>query len=315
MDVRSPIDLSNIPSPRVAPLDKKHGGVMNMITMSFGYAVQVSPLHTLTLYNAIANNGKMMKPYLVNSVQSNGILVKQFFPTVMEESIADPSIIAAARQSMEAVVTEGTGKPAFKDMPFPVAGKTGTAHVADGSIKYYDGVYQASFVGYFPANDPQYSCIVVVRSKPHAAIHYGGTLAAPVFREIATRLYAMYVQKKSPGLYAVRTDSAAYYYAGNTDDIRTVYNKLKVAYTDSASQSKWGNVYANNYHPVVSGNKIRSQVMPNVKGMGLKDALYLLENMGLKVAVKGRGKIVSQSINAGSNIAAGVTVTLELGGV
>ena len=170
MDVRSPIDLSNIPKPQLAPLDKNKGGVMNMITMSFGYAVQVSPLHTLTLYNAIANNGKMMKPYLVNGIQQDGIMLKQYEPIVMEESIAKPEVIQAAKESMEAVVTEGTGRPAFKDMPFAVAGKTGTAHVADGNIKYGAGVYQASFVGYFPANDPQYSCIVVIRTKPYAAI-------------------------------------------------------------------------------------------------------------------------------------------------
>jgi cell division protein FtsI (penicillin-binding protein 3) len=315
MDTRSPIDLSNIPSPQVAPLEKKSGGLMNMITMSFGYAIQVSPLHTLTLYNAIANNGKMMKPYLVNSIQNNGIMIKQFPPTVMEESICSPAIIDAAKQSMEMVVTEGTGKPAFKDMPFAVAGKTGTAHVADGSIKYYDGVYQATFVGYFPANDPQYSCIVVIRSKPHAAVHYGGSLAGPVFREVATKIYAMYVQKKDPGMYAIKTDSSAYYYAGNANDIKNVYKTLNVGYADSVQQNEWSSVYANNYQPVVRGNVVYQKVMPNVKGMGLKDALYLLENMGLKVAVKGRGKIITQSVIPGTSLAKGVTVVLELGGV
>src|SRR5215471_17590621 len=124
MDIRCPIDLADVPSPQVAPLEKKSGGLMNMVTMSFGYALQVSPLHTLTLYNAIANNGKMMKPYLVNSIQSNGIMVRQFSPTVIEEKLCEPSIVDAAKRSMEMVVTEGTGKPAFKDMPFSVAGKT-----------------------------------------------------------------------------------------------------------------------------------------------------------------------------------------------
>ncbi|HEY6505205.1 MAG TPA: penicillin-binding protein [Chitinophagaceae bacterium] len=314
MDVRSPVDLSNIPSPQLASLEKKNGGLMNMITMSFGYAVQVSPLHTLTLYNAIANNGKMMKPYLVNSIQSNGIILKQFSPTVLEESISDASIVEGAKQSMEAVITEGTGRPTFKDMPFPIAGKTGTAHVADGNIKYYDGVYQASFVGYFPANDPQYSCIVVIRSKPHAAVHYGGSLAGPVFKEVATKLYAMYVQKKDPGMYAIRTDSSAYFYAGHAGDIKKVYTTLNVSYADSVEQNDWSNVYSNNHQPVMTTNKVRPQVMPNVKGMGLKDALYLLENMGLKVAVKGRGKIVSQSIVPGAGLAKGITVTLELAG-
>jgi cell division protein FtsI (penicillin-binding protein 3) len=312
MDVRSPIDLSNVPSPQLASFDKKNGGLMNMITMSFGYAIQISPLQTLALYNAIANDGTMMKPYLVNSIQQNGIMMRQFSPSAMEEKICGSSIIEAAKQSMEMVITEGTGKPAFKDMPFAVAGKTGTAHVADGSIKYYDMVYQASFVGYFPANDPQYSCIVVIRTKPHAALHYGGQLSAPVFREIATKLYVNYVQKKNPAFYAGKKDSSAYFYAGNANDIRKVYKTMNVSFIDSVQQADWSNVYADNYQPVITVNKIKPQQMPNVKGMGLKDALYLLENMGLKVAVKGKGKIVTQSIIPGTNLAKGLTVMLEL---
>lgn len=314
LDVRSPIDLTDVPRPQLAPFDKSHGGLMNMITMSFGYAIQVSPLHTLTLYNAIANNGKMMKPYLVNSIQNNGAVIRQFEPTVLDENICDnKDAIKAAQECMEAVITEGTGKPAFKDMPFAVAGKTGTAHVADGNIKYYDGVYQASFAGYFPANDPQYSCIVVIRTKPHAVLHYGGTVAAPVFREIAMKLYAMYVQKKQPGNYTVRPDSSNYYYAGNTNDIRNVYNGLNMRYNDSAGQKEWSAVYPYNYQPVVKEKNVQGKAMPDVRGMGLKDALYLLENMGMKVVIKGRGKIITQSIPAGSAIMKGFTVYVELG--
>lgn len=312
MDIPSPIDLSNIPKPRVASLDRNSGGMMNMITMSFGYAVQVSPLHTLTLYNAIANNGKMMKPYLVGSIRQDGIMVKQFEPTVVEESITKPEVIAAARKSMEAVVTEGTGKPAFKDMTFPIAGKTGTAHVADGNIKYYDGVYQASFVGYFPANDPQYTCIVVIRSKPHAAIHYGGTLAGPVFKEIATKLYSMYVNKTEPVQWIPKKDSTMFFYAGNTEDIRTVYKTLNIGVMDSAAQGNWSSVYAANYKPVIKSAGVKQQQMPNVRGMGLKDALFLLESMGLKVSVQGKGKVTSQSVPAGTGVAKGMAVVIEL---
>lgn len=312
MDVAAPIDLSNIPKPRLASLEKNSGGLMNMITMSFGYAVQVSPLHTLTLYNAVANNGVMMKPYLVSSIRQDGIMVKQFEPTVLDESITKPEVIKAAKQSMEAVISEGTGRVVFKDMPFPIAGKTGTAHVADGNIKYYDGVYQASFVGYFPANDPQYTCIVVIRSKPHAAIHYGGTLGGPVFKEIATKLYSMYVNKKEPVQYTPKKDSAAFFYAGNTEDIRTVYKALNVGYMDSAAQGNWSSVYAANYKPVIRNATVKQQVMPNVRGMGLKDALFLLENMGIKVSVKGKGKVTSQSIAPGEAVAKGISVVLEL---
>jgi cell division protein FtsI (penicillin-binding protein 3) len=313
LDVRSPIDLSNIPAPRLAPLENKNGGLMNMLTMSFGYAINVSPLHTLSLYNAIANDGKMMKPYLVNSIQCNGIVIKQFEPTVLDKSICKPEVAKAARESMEAVVTEGTGRPAFKNMPFAVAGKTGTAHVADGDIKYGHGVYQASFVGYFPADKPVYSCIVVVRTKPHAAAHYGGMLGAPVFREIAIKLYAMYVDQKPATLYSAKKDSSTYFYAGNTKNIKQVFGTFNMWYADSVQQSNWTSVYAgNNYQPVLRTNAVREKLMPNVKGMGLKDALYLLESMGLKVTISGKGKVANQSVAPGSALAKGVTVVLEL---
>ncbi|MEO7922655.1 MAG: penicillin-binding protein [Chitinophagaceae bacterium] len=312
LDTRSPIDLADVPKPMMAPLDQKGSAEGNMLWMSFGYGIQVSPLHTLTLYNAIANNGKMMRPYLVNSIQQNGIIKKNVTPVVMDENLCKPSVIQSARESMEMVVTEGTARKAFKGMPFAVAGKTGTAHVSDGKIKYADGVYQATFVGYFPADKPQYTCIVVIRTKPHAASHYGGTLAAPVFREIATKLYAMYVEKKDPSMYAAKKDSAAYFYAGFTRDIRNVFKTMNIPYTDSANENSWSNVYASNYQPVIRATTVRQQVMPNVRGMGLKDAVYLLENMGVKIAVKGRGKIVAQSVAPGTALAKGITVMLEL---
>jgi cell division protein FtsI (penicillin-binding protein 3) len=316
MDVPSPIDLSHLPKPMVAPLQKSHGGVMNMITMSFGYAVQVSPLHTVTLYNAIANDGKMMKPYLVNSIRENGVLVKEFEPQAIEKSIASASSVKAARESMEAVITEGTGKYAFKDMPFKIAGKTGTAHVADGSVKYSDGVYQASFVGYFPADQPQYTCIVVIRSKPHAAVHYGGSLAGPVFREVATKVYAMYVNRKSATPFVPKRDSSSYFFAGDAGDIKKVLQTLRMPFRDSVSEQTWTNVYGNaggTGQPVLSVNRVRKELMPNVRGMGLRDALYMLESLGLKVTIKGKGKVISQSVSPGTAINRNLAVVLDLG--
>jgi cell division protein FtsI (penicillin-binding protein 3) len=314
MDVRPPIDLSDVPKPRMASLKSDEGGLTNMITMSFGYALQVSPLQTLTLYNAIANDGRMMKPYLVNSIQGDGIVYKQVQPVALKEKICKQQVIAAARQSMEEVVIDGTARNAFKGMPFRVAGKTGTAHVADGKIKYSDGVYQASFAGYFPADNPQYSCIVVIRTRPHAALHYGGLLAAPVFKEIATKLYAMYVDNKKESLYTAVKDSSAFFYAGNTKDIKNVYAALQVRYADSVQQSDWGKVFPQNFFPVLRAHALPRQQMPDVKGMGLRDALYVLENMGLKVQVKGKGKVVSQSVVTGARLVKGMSVMLELAG-
>jgi cell division protein FtsI (penicillin-binding protein 3) len=313
LDMPSGIDLKDVPKPRMASLDNKHGGLMNMITMSFGYAIQLSPLHTLTLYNAIANDGKMVKPYLVNSIQMDGKAIEQFQPTVLTERICKPEVVAAAKQCMRSVVQIGTGKPAFENMPFAVAGKTGTAHVADGNIKYNDGVYQATFVGYFPAEQPQYTCIVVIRTKPHAFLHYGGQVAAPVFREIATKLYAMYVEQKDATDYAITKDSSTYFYAGYTKDVKDVFSTLSVTYRDSAMQNNWTRVYGQNTIPVVKGTAVATKTMPNVKGMGLKDALYLLENMGVKVVVRGKGKIINQSIPAGTPLTKGFTVLVELG--
>jgi cell division protein FtsI (penicillin-binding protein 3) len=314
LDERSPVDLMNVPKPTMAPLSTAKGeaGLGNMLWMSFGYAIQVSPLHTLTLYNAVANNGKMMKPYLVNSIQSNGVLSKQFEPTVMDASICKPSVIKDAQASMRAVVTEGTARKALAGMPFAISGKTGTAHVSDGAIKYADGVYQATFVGYFPADKPQFTCIVVIRTKPHAASHYGGTLAAPVFKEIATKLHSMYVEKKNPPMYVAKKDSSNFFYAGYANDLKNVFKAMNMPYRDSVAQNGWATVYVNNYQPVMKTTTVRRQVMPNVRGMGLKDAIYLLENMGLKVATRGRGKISMQSVAPGTALAKGITVILEL---
>jgi cell division protein FtsI (penicillin-binding protein 3) len=311
-DKRSPIDLTNVPTPSVAPLDQKGSAEGNMLWISFGYGIQVSPLHTLTLYNAVANKGTMMKPYLVSNIQRGGVITKQFEPTIIKENICKPFVIKGAQESMEMVITEGTGRKAFEGMPFAVAGKTGTSHVADGKIKYDDGIYQASFVGYFPAENPQYTCIVVIRTKPHVASHFGGTVAAPVFRDIATRLYALDIRNVDPSKYVFKKDSATSVYAGNTVDIKNIFFHMNMGYADSSALNNWGNVVATNIKTLISSNPINNKSMPNVKGMGLKDALYLLENMGVKVSIKGKGKVVTQSVLPGTGLAKGINILLEL---
>jgi cell division protein FtsI (penicillin-binding protein 3) len=312
LDKRSGIDLIGEEAPVLPKLKRNKEGLHAMITASFGYAIEVSPLHTLMLYNAVANNGKMMKPYLVNSIKSNGVTIKEFEPAVLEEEICKPEVIKAARECMEAVTTEGTAKDVFKDFPFSVAGKTGTAHVAGGDIKYYDGIYQASFAGYFPADQPEYTCIVVIKTKPHAAIHYGGQLAAPVFKEIATKLYAQYVKGKKAMPYYLVSDSSFYSYSGFTPDVKNVFTELNVKPVDSAGQHNWSSIYQNNYAPVVKGTAVSKNLIPDVKSMTLKDALYLLENMNVKVRMKGRGKVVAQDILPGTTVTKNQTITLLL---
>lgn len=311
-DQASPIDLSNVPQPGMAPLNQKGSAEGNMLWMSFGYNVQVSPLQVLTLYNAVANNGRMMKPYLVSQVKRNGTVLKQFDPVVLDGQLCRPDVIQAARSAMEATVTDGTATTAFKGLPFSVAGKTGTAHVSDGPIKYKDGVYQASFVGYFPADRPQYSCIVVIRTRPRVRSHFGGGLAAPVFREIATKLHTLFVNRKAATPLKAERDSLAFFYAGRTADIRTVMNGLGVGYRDSTLQQEWSALVSANGTPVAKGIPQGIGVMPNVRGLGLKDALALLEDRGMKVSIRGRGKVVSQSLAPGTRLSPGLTVILEL---
>ena len=313
LDRATGVDLLGEEKPRLPRLKRNNEGLHAMVTMSFGYAIEVSPLQTLTLYNAIANNGRMMKPYLVSRVEKNGIVVKENKPEALESMICDEDIVKAAQQCMRDVVTEGTGKPAMKGVNFPVAGKTGTAHVAGKNIKYGDGVYQATFVGYFPADTPEYTCIVVIRTKPHALQHYGGQLAAPVFREIATKLYAMRSMEQNPIRYSVPADSTAFFYAGQRVEVEKVLNTLRMNYADSAGSQVWSRVYGSRGNPVVQGTVMTGKQMPDVRGMSLKDALYVLENLGVKVDIKGKGKVISQSVPAGSGIDRKTNVWLNLG--
>lgn len=312
LDKRTGIGLVGEEAPLLPRWKRNKEGLHAMLTMSFGYAIEVSPLHTLMLYNAVANEGKMMRPYLVSSIKSNGIVVKEIEPEVIEEQIAKAATIKAARQSMEAVVTEGTAKAVFEDTPFPVAGKTGTAHVAGGNIKYYHGVYQASFAGYFPADKPEYSCVVVIKTRPHAAMHYGGQLAAPVFKEVATKVYAMYVQRKQLTPVQLPADSSYNAYAGYAMDIKKVLEQMSVGYRDSSRKSNWTTVSNNLKKPVVKATAVGNKTVPDVRNMTLKDALYVLENLDLRVSVKGRGKVVAQDVAAGTLVRKDQTITLLL---
>jgi cell division protein FtsI (penicillin-binding protein 3) len=309
----SGIDLVGETNPIIKTPKSRTWSATTLPWMAFGYEVLVSPLQTLMLYNTIANNGKMMKPYLVNEVQQSGITIRQNEPVVLEEKICSEATLQQLKGCLEGVVKSGTGQ-SLQNPFYTIAGKTGTALVANGNRGYADHIYQSSFAGYFPANKPQYSCIVVIKNKPHALIYYGGSVAGPVFKEIADKLYALNVQKGVHNLVTngIGRDSSATYYAGNTSDMKQVFHALHMPFVDSAKQSNYSIAYTTNQKPVMNGRSISRQTMPNVKGMGLKDALYLLENMQMKVLAKGRGRVVNQSITAGLAINKQQTVTIEL---
>lgn len=280
--------------------------------MSFGYEVLISPMQTLMLYNAVANNGIMMKPYLVNAIQKNGLKIVENEPTVLEESICSEETLQQLKKCLEGVMTNGTGR-SLQDSFYRIAGKTGTALVANGKRGYADHIYQSSFAGYFPADNPQYSCVVVIKNRPDARKFYGAMVAGPVFKEIADKLNALNTDEIQAGrINEICADSTGYYYAGNTKDIRHVLKMVNMPYTDSASAGSWSSMYVNNNRLVVRARPVGSNAVPNVKGMGLKDALYLLEKMNIKVITKGKGKVVSQSLEPGTLPAGNKTVSIEL---
>ena len=152
----------------------------------------------------------------------------------------------------------------------------------------------------------------MIKTKPHAAVHFGAALAGPVFREIATKLYAQYVQGRKTAPLQLTPDSSSYQYAGYSSDVNNVFSTLHVYYVDSSYKNSWSWIYNNSYKPVMKDEKIIKNTVPDVKNMTLKDALYLLENMNLKVVVKGKGKVVAQDILPGTSANKNQTITLLL---
>lgn len=152
----------------------------------------------------------------------------------------------------------------------------------------------------------------MIRTRAGAAIHYGGQLGAPVFREIATKIYSMYVDRKTPKGYEGAKDSSTYFYAGSAKAVRNVLNMLGIPFVDSVQSDQWVTMYANRFKPVVTGSTVKGNVMPNVQGMGLRDAISLLEKMGLRVKIQGSGKVSGQSVLPGAAIIKGQAVVLNL---
>ncbi|HEX3024566.1 MAG TPA: penicillin-binding transpeptidase domain-containing protein, partial [Chitinophagaceae bacterium] len=208
----------------------------------------------------------------------------------------------------------GTAKEIFKNSSYKVAGKTGTALVANDNKGYADEIFQSSFAGYFPANDPQYTILVVIKNKPHALNHYGASVAGPVFKEIADRLYLTYVRQNNYVNYSSnKKDSSSFNYVGSKDELKFLMKTMQLHYNDSTSlTSGWVNINGNKGNVVLINRKINANTMPLLKGMGLKDAVYLCENIGLKLIVKGKGKVEDQSIVAGTPIAKGQIINILL---
>jgi len=284
---------------------------MTLPQMAYGYEMQLTPLKMLSFYNAVANNGKYVAPIFVKEIRRLGNPIEQFKARVINDEICSEVTLSKIKKMLEGVVTQGSGKQFVYNPLYKIAGKTGTAQVADGNKGYKaKKQYQASFVGYFPADKPKYSLIVVINDPKGG--YYGGSVSGPVFREIADRVYAsdMQVYSDVPVRLVGNTGNPPTK-AGQSKATQKVYKAFgfKPLF---ASKSEYYNTIDTSAGTIFQENSERKGVMPNVAGMGLKDALYLLGNAGLKTKVTGSGKVIRQSVQAGTKVGKGLLVDIQL---
>lgn len=280
--------------------------------MGYGYALELTPLHTLTIYNAIANNGRMVAPRLVSSIRRGNKVVEEYPVRVLVDKICSDSTLSFAREAMREVVVSGTGAKIFNDsLRYSVAAKTGTAIVNQAGVRYKDYHYLGSMVLYFPLDKPKYSIITAIYAeRARTPQYHGAMLAGPVCRQIVDYLnYRDGGWRESVSFEGDGMQRPKEYKGGNVAQISEV-----ARHHDSPevhSSSRWGRVRHNGKALVVEP-LAEGDVMPDVMGMGLKDALYLLESRGLRVEFSGRGAVAAQSVAAGSEIKAGDEVRIVL---
>lgn len=298
--------------PRIKkPNDKDWYGT-TLPWMSIGYECRLTPLQILTFYNAIANNGKMVKPIFVKEIRKHGKLIKKMPVQVISESICSKETVKKAQKMLQGVVENGTASN-LKNATYKIAGKTGTAQIANDKYgyKYESKVsYQASFCGYFPADNPKYSCIVVVNA-PSNNVYYGNLVAGPIFKEIADKVYATNLNIHPPLSIEKQLTAMPVSKNGSKEDLNKVLQVLNVKAHGSASEY-WVKTSAQENAIEIQNLTITSGITPNVIGMSLKDAVFILENKGLLVKVVGKGTIKNQSIPAGQSVKKGDVITLEL---
>jgi cell division protein FtsI (penicillin-binding protein 3) len=283
--------------------------------MSFGYEIQIPPIYTLTFFNAIANDGKMIEPHFVREIRQDGAVRESRRPVVIREKICSSRTLKIIRQMLLDAVEEknSTGHP-VKSEHFLIAGKTGTAQISEGAGYRVNNrtEHQAAFCGYFPADRPQYSCIVVIR-KPRRGYPSGGTMSGAVFKRIAEEINARnnrLTLRKTPAVIAHPSLSVAQ--AGMYRPLEYLVKKMDVPHRESRITSLWASVGMQENKIEIRNREIAGNLVPDVRGMGAKDAVYLLEKQGLRVRLSGKGAVYEQSVPAGSRLVRGQTVGVTL---
>ena len=287
--------------------------------MSIGYEVNVTPMHLITLYNAIANGGRMMKPQFVTEIRRGSQTVKEFEPIVLNECIAGPEAIQKLRTMLEGVVIRGTAKRQFQGCVVNVAGKTGTAQYYDrvqGYAYHEPGIgrklYNTTFVGYFPAEKPRYSCIVMV-SRARGRFWAAGSVSAPGFREIAEKVYAMRIGTHEDDTLAPVSPVSNEPIIVRHSKEASYLNGIDNPFNDYAINGDWVTVQkTENGETDLRTAQLQPNLVPNLVGMDITDAVYLLENMGVKTEFTGQGTVKEQSLHAGDTLKANSIICLKL---
>lgn len=286
---------------------------VSLPSMAIGYSSLLTPLHTLTFYNAIANRGKMVKPYFIENLQKNGIIYHKFENQAISGSICSKKTVEQVHKALRGVVEEGTGK-IIDDPRYSISGKTGTARVAfDG--KYIDAngyrKHQASFAGFFPSENPKYSAIVVLYSVKTKANFYGGSWAAPVFKKIADKIYSNSPEWKEP-LDSIKEGGPGQtpLLAGNKKALNSALSFIALQKNGIDIEADWVEKEPTSKKLIASN--FQNGTIPNVMGMGLKDALFLLENKGYRVSFRGRGRVIEQYPKANMPMNKNGIVEIEL---
>ncbi|MEQ9164859.1 MAG: penicillin-binding protein [Fulvivirga sp.] len=290
------------------PSDKDWSGI-TLPWMAYGYGLELTPLQTLALYNAVANNGKMIRPVFVKKIRKADKVVEKIKPTVLNDKICSDETLIKLRIMLEGVVERGTAEN-IKNSHYKIAGKTGTAQILENGR--YTKKYITSFAGYFPAEQPKYSAIVLIKN-PKGWRQYGSNVAAPVFKEIADNIYSRDIDMHAPLPKEFTAEAGVFplIQSGKQDELQFLCNELGVS-NHSATEKDW--VVTERYGNSVKWkeNKVIENLVPNVKGMTLRDALFLLESTGLKVNVSGKGRVVEQSKIPGTKISNGNEITIKL---
>lgn len=309
------IEIAGEGQPLIKNTDDPSWSGITLPWMSIGYETHLTPLQVLTFYNAVANDGKMVKPKMVTHINQRGQTIKEIKTEVINPSICSKNTIKMAKQMLEGVVENGTARN-LKAANFKIAGKTGTAQIANKKGGYKSDAktsYQASFVGYFPADAPKYSCIVVV-SAPSTKGYYGNVVAGPIFKEVADKIYATSfdVHKPLQNREALALSKIPYAKDGSVKDLVRVYTELKVPTKKSSKATEWAAITTGSKNVEIHAKQVSNTLVSNVVGMGIKDAVFILENQGLEVKFLGSGVVKNQSILPGEKIVHGSTIILEL---